>query len=92
MQSIIEELYYGNICPDRKIHTPDSDFVRHARIKSDNLDKLIASMSDEQKVMFEAYSEANGEIESIVTFGRFTYGLTFGMLLMMEIVQGKEEM
>lgn len=90
--SILEELYNGNICPDRKIHAPDSDFVRYARVKCDNLDKLMASMSDEQKEAFEAYTEANGEIEGIMTFGRFTYGLKFGMLLMMEVLQGKEEM
>lgn len=40
MQSILEELYLGNFRPDSKIHAPDSDFVRHARVKSDNLDNV----------------------------------------------------
>lgn len=52
MESILEMLY--NL-PCEKIHAQDSPFVRTARIKSENLELLTASMTDEQKDLPDAY-------------------------------------
>ncbi len=46
MENILEMLYD---LPHEKVHGQDSPFVRTARIKSENLELLTASMTDEQK-------------------------------------------
>ena len=91
MDSIIEELFYGNIRPDSRRYGPDSPFVQAARLKNQNLDKLMAVMDEQEKDLFEKYCEAQGEIENITHYGTFTYALKFGILLMIEVFTGIDE-
>lgn len=91
VESILEELYYGNICPDTKVCEHDSPFVQAARLKRKNLDKLTAVLDDSAKELFEKYCDAQEEMEEITRYGTFTYALKFGILLMIEIFMGKEE-
>ena len=91
MRSVLEELYYGNIRPDSKFYEQDSPFVKAARVKSDSMDKLMASLDDVEKEFFEKYREAQGDIEGITRFDTFTYAIKFGVLLMVEIFMGKGE-
>jgi len=91
MSSVLEELYYGNIRPDSRVYAKDSPFVQLARLKSRNLDKLMASLNDSEKEIFEKYCEAQGEIEGITRYDTFSYALKFGMLLMVEVFMGKGE-
>lgn len=91
MASVLEELYYGNIRPDAGIYPQDSPFVQAARIKHENLEKLMASLDDSEKEMFEKYCEAQGDIEGITRYDTFTYALKFGILLMTEVFMGRSE-
>lgn len=91
MQSILEELYCGNIRPDSRIYGQDSPFVEAARLKSKNLDKLMEKLDDSEKELFEKYCDAQGEIEGITRYDTFTYALKFGILLMAEVFMGKGE-
>jgi len=91
MQSILEELYCGNIRPDARSYGQDSPFVEAARLKSKNLDRLMERLDDSEKELFEKYCDAQGEIEDIARYGTFTYALKFGILLMAEVFMGKGE-
>ena len=91
MASVLEELYHGNIRPDAGIYPPDSPFVQAARVKHENLEKLMAALDDSGKEMFEKYCEAQGDIESITRYDTFTYALKFGVLLMTEIFMDRSE-
>lgn len=88
MQSILEELYYGNIRPDSRRYGQDSPFVEAARLKSANLDKLMAKLDDPEKDLFEKYCDAQAEIEGITRYDTFTYALKLGILLMTEVFMG----
>ncbi len=55
------------------------------------MDKLMASLDDTEKELFEKYCEAQGDIASITRFDTFTYALQFGVPLMVEIFMGKGE-
>jgi len=91
MQSVIEELYYGNISFDNKDYSKDSSFVKAAQLKKESYDKLEETLNDSEKELFEKFSNAQGEIESIVRYDSFTYALKFGILLMMEVLMGRGE-
>ena len=55
MENILELLYD---LPRKRIHEQDSPFVRAARIKSENLDRLTASITEEQRELLDAYLDA----------------------------------
>ena len=86
MENILEMLYD---LPRGKVHGQDSDFVRMARIKNENLDLLTASMTDEQKDLLDAYMDARNKVEDIMDFDRFRFAFHVGALLMEELMEGK---
>ena len=77
--------------PRAKTHGPDSPFVRTARVKSENLELLTASLTDKQKELLEAYFEADRKIEDMIDFDRFRFAFHFGAQLMAELIEGKRE-
>ena len=85
MRSILEELYMGNIGFDSGYYAPSSPFVRAARVKHDSMEKLMASLGNTEKELFEQYCEAEGDIQGITRYDTFTGALKFGILLMIEI-------
>lgn len=91
MQSIIEELYYGNIQPDVMFYGQDSPFVKASHLKHRNMEALMGTLEDSEKELFEKYCDAQADIEKITKYDTFTYALKFGILLMAEIFMGKGE-
>jgi len=91
MESILRELYHGNIRPDCRVYAKDSPFVKAARVKHDSLEKLEATLDDSEKDAFDKFCEAQSEIEDITKFDTFTDALKFGMLLMIEIFSDGNE-
>lgn len=91
MQDILEELYMGNIGFDAGHYPQDSPFVKAARRKHDSLEKLMASLNDSEKELFEQYTDAQGDIEGITRYDTYAAALKFGILLMAEIFMGMGE-
>lgn len=89
--SILRELYHGNIRPDSLKYQPDSPFSQAAKVKRDSLEKLLATLTVEQNELFEAYCEAQSDIEDIMKFDTFSYGLRFGVMLMAAVFVGDGE-
>ena len=85
MQSIMKELYYGNIRPDSRFYAKDSPFMKAAHVKRDCLEKLVPMLNETEKELLEQYTEAQAETESIVDYDIFSFALRFGVLLMVEI-------
>ena len=88
MDNILELLY--NL-PRKRVHGQDSPFVRAARIKSENLDRLTASITEEQRELLDAYLDAGSRVEDIRDFDRFRFAFQVGAQLMAELIAGKEE-
>ena len=92
MSPFLEMLYDAPIGYNGAPFGPESDYVKQARIKCGALEALMAQLTQEQKDLFETFSDANGEIEEIRDQRKFTYGFHLGALLMLEIWQGNELM
>ena len=88
MGNILEVLYD---LPHEKVHGQDSPFVRTARIKSEHLELLTASMTDEQKDLLDAYLDARSEVEGMLDFDRFRFAFHFGAQIMAELIEGKRD-
>ncbi len=88
MENILELLYD---LPREKVHGQDSTFVRTARIRSENLELLNASMTDEQKELLDRYLDVRTKIEGMMDFDRFRFAFHFGAQLMAELIEGKKD-
>ena len=88
MDNILELLYD---LPRERIHEQDSPFVRAARIKSENLERLTASITEEQRELLDAYLDAGSRVEDMRDFDRFRFAFHVGAQLMAELIAGKEE-
>jgi len=86
MESILRELYHGNIGFDSWSYSKDSPFVKAAQKKLDNMTALAATLDDSQKEFLEGYIDAQGDIEAITRYDTFVESLKFGILLMIEIL------
>ncbi|MCL2342523.1 MAG: hypothetical protein FWC62_01285 [Firmicutes bacterium] len=84
--NIIEELYYGNISPWEKQFDRDSEYAKYLKIVSDNEAKLNAFLSDakEEKHLFGALMNAQGEILDFREQGRFVEGFQLGAAFMLD--------
>jgi len=91
MQSMIKELYYGNIRPDSKFYKKDSPFMKATHIKRDCMEKLTETLNDSEKALLDKYCEAQLEVDSIVDFDTFAYALRFGILFMVDIFTDNNE-
>ena len=88
MESMFEELYYGNIGFDSGRYGPDSPFVKAARVKVESMEKLEETLNDAEKELFDRFCEAESEIEGITTYDTYRSALKFGILFMMELFTG----
>ena len=53
MRSILEELFYGNVCPSTDCRSKSKETKELMGYIADHHDKLMGELSDEQKEIFE---------------------------------------
>ncbi len=87
MENILELLYD---LPDGNRKGQDSAFSRAARINIEHMELFSATLTDEQKELWEAYSEADAKIAGMRAFARFRYAFHLGAQLMAELMEGKQ--
>ncbi|OPX87134.1 DUF6809 family protein [Pelotomaculum sp. PtaB.Bin117] len=88
MQSILEELYCGNIQTDSRRYEQNSPFVQTARLKHDNLEKLTSALDDCER--FQEMSSLHMQLSSAEEDNLFSYAFTLGMLLTMDLMKEAE--
>lgn len=91
MQSLLEELYDGNIHFSDRGHTRDARFAETEYLIKINHEKLVETLTEPQKERFEKYCDARDEMEALERFSTFSQSLRFGVLLMAEVYLRKNE-
>ena len=79
MKSILEELWYGNICPETDSRTTTSEMKQLMKYMARHHDNLIETMTDEQKDIFERFDDCWGEYASLAEKSIFIYAFKLGM-------------
>lgn len=86
MQKILEELWYGNLCPIeeyRESREQMSDLIEY--IKRHRND-LKTTMSDEQKAIFEKLDDCSDELDNICQREIFAYAFRLGARIAFEVM------
>ena len=87
----LEDLYYGNIHPyerDIKKTGRESALLRLV-VKNEN--NLLATLTEQQKEIFQKCKDAESEMYSVVQIQSFTEGFRLGMRLTVEGLYNTEE-
>ena len=86
MKSIIEELWYGNICPQEEGVSNSPEFKELAGYITRHRTELEATMSYEQKRILNKMMDCRNEIDCLTEAKIFANGLKLGAKLMFEML------
>ena len=83
---LLEEFWYGNIEPT-EYDTSSKEYKKLQELICRNEEKLRASMTDEQKELFEKYTDRVGEYRTITDRLIFQNCFKLGARLMLEVME-----
>ena len=83
---MIEELFYGNICPCEKSLTRGSEYSHLLDLAVKNEEKLSVLLSPQQKEMFEKVKDCMTDMNNILEKEAFIDGFRLGVKLVAEAV------
>ena len=79
---MIEDLFYGNICPCEKCLTRGSEYLHLLDLAVKNEENLSELLSPQQKEVFEKLKECMTDMNNILEKEAFIDGFRLGMKLM----------
>ena len=86
MRSILEELFYGNICPNTDCRSHDKETKQLMGYIADHHDNLLSTLNDQQKEILEKFDDCYNELTNINEREIFTYAFTLGAKIVFEIL------
>ena len=92
MQSIIEELYYGNITPAERSFRRTGEYAHILQLVTRNEEKLAKTLTEAQKETFEKFKDGTSELSGVTEVTAFTLGFKLGLRLTVEaFIVGNDE-
>ena len=83
---MIEELFYGNICPCEKSLSRGSEYSHLLELAVKNEEKLAELLSPQQKEMFEKVKDCMTDMNNLLEKEAFIDGFRLGVKLIAEAV------
>ena len=91
MRSILEELFYGNICPNTDCRSRDKETKQLMGYIADHHDNLLATLNKHQKEILEKFDDCYNELTDINERVLFSYAFKLGARIMLAVVSEREE-
>ena len=86
MRSILEELFYGNICPNTDCRSQDKETKQLMGYIADHHDNLLSTLNDQQKELLEKFDDCYNELTDINEREIFSYAFKLGMRIAIEVL------
>lgn len=86
---ILEEFWYGNIEPAEYDTTACREYNEVLRLITRNEERLLATMTDEQKELFSRYTDAVREHQTMTECLLFQGSFKLGAKMMIEIMDDR---
>lgn len=86
MRSILEELFYGNICPNTDCRSHDKETKQLMGYIADHHDNLLSTLNDQQKELLEKFDDCCNELTDINEREIFSYAFKLGMRIAIEVL------
>lgn len=84
---ILEEFWYGNIEPTEYDASPSKEYHEMLKLISRNEEKLLATMTDNQKELFSRYTDAVREYQTMAECLLFQNSFRLGARMMLEVME-----
>ena len=91
MRSILEELFYGNICPNTDCRSHDKETKQLMGYIADHHDNLLSTLNDQQKEILEKFDDCYNELTDINEREIFAYAFKLGARIMLAVVSEREK-
>lgn len=89
MDSIIRELYHGNLSGQQDSYDRNSEYGKVMQAVSDNEEVMLKFLTDEEKELFLAFVKSNANLNSVTAVDKFVMGFIVGSKMMLEILESK---
>ena len=86
MKSVIEEMWYGNICADIECREITKEAKELMGYIADHHDKLRATLTDTQKEILEKFDDCYAELTGINECEIFVYAFRLGARIAIEVM------
>ena len=86
MKSILEELFYGNVCPNTDCRSNDEQTKMLMGYIADHHDALFKELTEKQKETLEKFDDCYNELTDINEREIFVYAFRLGMLIAIEVL------
>ena len=86
MRSILEELFYGNVCPNTDCRSEDKDIKALLGYVADHHNNLSSTLSDKQKEILEKFDDCYNELTDINEREIFVYAFRLGARSAIEVL------
>ena len=86
MKSILEELFYGNICPNTDCRSHDEERKQLMGYIADHHDNLLSTLNDQQKELLEKFDDCYNELTDINEREIFSYAFRLGAKIMLAVM------
>ena len=90
MRSILEELFYGNICPNTDCRSQDKETKQLMGYIADHHDNLLSTLNNQQKELLEKFDDCYNELTDINERELFTYAFKLGARIMLAVFTEQE--
>ena len=86
MRTILEELFYGNICPNTDCRSQDKETKQLMGYIADHHSKLLSTLNDQQKEILEKFDDCYNELTDINERDIFVYAFKLGARIALEML------
>ena len=84
--NILEDLWFGNISPWERPFKKDSEYAELLTLIARHYDDLCGRLNDEEKEIFEKYTDCTVEIHDLTEREAFVKGFTIGARIIIEVM------
>ena len=85
MKSILEELFYGNICPNTDCRSDGKEAKELMGYVASHHENLLKTLNDEQKEILAKFNDCYDELTDINEREIFVYAFRLGMRIAIEV-------
>ena len=86
MRSILEELFYGNICPNTDCRSHSKETKQLMAYIAEHHDSLLSTLTDNQKELLEKFDDCYSELTDINEREIFSYAFKLGARLILAVM------
>ena len=89
--NILEDLWFGNISPWERPFKKDSAYTELLSLVIRHQEDLNGRLNDEEKEIFEKFSECSTELHDLTEREAFVKGFTIGAQIIIAVLTAKED-